>query len=774
MRRWVVVGAVALALWNRGWALGEDRQVDEVAIEGNVRVEEEAIRVNLRARPGTPFDERVVDEDIRALYRMGFFDDVRAELDEKDGRLVLTYRVVERPLVRELKIEGYKALGREELETALKVRPQTILDPEKVRRGIQEARKLYEKKGYVDAKIESETTPVGENEVVLTYRVNEGKRIRIAKIHFEGVRHFSPRKLRRIMQTKQKWFLSFLTGAGNLDREVLKTDAERLTAFYYDNGFIDVRIDEPIIAREKDGLHVTIKVDEGEVYKVGRTELAGDLLPEAEEAAAKLNLKAGDTFRASRLRQDISLLTEVYGDRGYAFVNVTPETAVHPETRTVDVAYRISKGPEVYFDRIEISGNTKTRDKVIRRELQVQEQQRFSGTGLRRSQERLRRLGFFEDVTLTTRRSDTPDRLNLLVDVKEGPTGSLAAGAGVSSGEAFLFNVRLAEINLFGRGQRLVLNADFGSIRQKFSLSFTEPYLLDTQLTFGFEAFNWRLEFDEFTRSGSGGNVRFRYPFPALGYEKFLGYSLEDTRLGLEYRLEDAEIKNVSPTAATVIRAEQGSELTSSLIPGLFRDTRNHPFDPTAGSYQALTFEFAGLGGTSHFYKAEARGRWYYPFYRSASWGTFVLSEGVSFAFGRSYRGPSAELPLFERYFPGGINSVRGYDVRSLGPRVPVFDARGRLIRLDAIGGSQQFISNTELIFPLVESLGLRGVLFFDAGEAFTAARGIDFGDLRLAYGAGIRWLSPIGPLRIEVGFPVQRRVDDSSSAVNFSFGGPP
>jgi outer membrane protein insertion porin family len=282
------------------------------------------------------------------------------------------------------------------------------------------------------------------------------------------------------------------------------------------------------------------------------------------------------------------------------------------------------------------------------------------------------------------------------------------------------------------------------------------------------------LEFSDFTRSGRGGGLRFLYPLEALGYRDLFGFSLRDTRIGLEYRIEDAEISDVSRTAATVIRAEQGSDLTSSLTPRLFRDTRNHPFDPTAGSMQDLSIEFAGLGGTTRFYKAEARGRWYYPFYRNPDLGTFVAGAGISFGYGESFKGGTNELPLFERYFPGGINSVRGFDVRSLGPRVPVFDERGSLLDLDPIGGSQEFVSNTELIFPLVESIGLRGVVFFDAGEAFAASRGIDMTDLRLAWGVGIRWLSPIGPLRFEVGFPINRRADDSSRAINFSFGGPP
>jgi outer membrane protein insertion porin family len=751
----------------------EQPRLDRVDITGYKRVEEEAIRVQLRSQAGARYDPETVDSDLRALYHMGFFDNVEADLSQQNGQWVLTYHVEERPLIREVRIEGNKKLDREELDAAFKVRPNTILDPDKVRRGIEDAKKAYEKKGYLDAVITEKTEPVGDNEVVLVYDIDEGKVVRIEDLVLEGARAFTPSQLKRVMQTKEQWFLSFITGAGNLDNEVLKTDIERLTAFYYDNGYIDVKISEPVIEREEKGLKVTIKIDEGDQYKVGTVGITGDEIPDMEHARAVLSLQTGDVFRTSKLREDINALTEVYGDEGYAFVNVTPDTKVDQADKTVDVLYKVSKGPQVYIDKIDITGNTKTRDKVIRRELQLQEQERFSGSKLRRSQERLRRLGFFEDVNITTRKAEGEDRLDLLVDVKEASTGSFSAGAGISSGETFLFNVRLSEINLFGRGQRLTLNADIGSIRRNFSLDFTEPYFLDSQLTAGFSLFNWRLVFDEFTRGGTGGSIRLLYPITELGVHDIFGFPLEDTRLGLEYRLEDAEITDVKATAASVIRSSQGSSLTSAIIPRIFRDTRNHPFDPTAGSLQDFLFEFAGLGGQSEFIKAEARTRWYYPFYRSPAWGTFVFSTGGTLGYGLGYGG-ERELPLFERYFPGGINSVRGYRILSLGPINDVQDPFGRLINRDRVGGSQELIFNNEIIFPIVESLGLKGVVFFDAGQAFSAAHGISIGELRMGAGPGVRWLSPIGPLRIELGFPLNPHVGDEKQTVMFSFGGPP
>jgi outer membrane protein insertion porin family len=771
----------------------EGVRIDRVTISGNQRVEDEAIRVRLTAQPGSTYKESVVDADIRALYKLGFFDDVRASLSQTDGRWVLNYDVRERPFVRQVRVEGNKKIDKEELEGMLRIRPNTILDPEKARSGIEEAKNAYEKKGYLDADIRYETTPVGENEVDVTFVVDERAPIRIREIVFEGNQEFSDSQLKNIMATKERWILSFVTGAGNLDREVLNTDSERITAWYYENGFIDVRVDEPRIERDEDGLKVTFKIDEGQRYTFGDVTVVGETLPDL--PAPQLNAKPDETFQPSKLREDINALSAEYGDLGYAFVNVTPETDIDAAAKTVAVRYRVTRGPEVSIDRIEISGNTKTRDKVIRRELELQEQQRFSGTALRRSQERLRRLGFFEDVNITTRKAESEDRLDVIVDVREGSTGAFSAGAGVSSGESFLFNVRLSESNLFGRGQAVVFNADFGSIRRNISLSFTEPYFLDTPLTLGIDAFNWELEFDEFTRGGTGGGIRTLYPFPALGLDVVrlgpLGQvSLLDTRIGLEYRIEDADISNVSRGAATIIRAEAGSSLTSSIIPRIFRDTRNNLLDPTSGSLQDLSVEIAGLGGDSRFINAIARARWYIPVLNVAALGApIVVGTGWNLGYGFGYGGQT-ELPLFERYFPGGINSVRGFEVRSLGPRNDVFinqngnsdkcplgmppNVCARLSRSDVIGGSQQLVFNNEIIFPILASLGVKGVVFCDAGNAFLAADGIQFDQMRVSVGGGIRWLSPLGPLRVEVGFPLNAQTGDQVQNVQFSFGGPP
>jgi outer membrane protein insertion porin family len=769
----VVVGLALAAAGPRaaGAAAGT---IARVEIVGNVRVEEDAIRVHLQSQPGTAFDQEAVDKDIRAIYAMGFFDQVTAETAAEGGRVVLTFHVHERPLVRGVTIEGAENVKKEEVEQALRVRPHTILDPEKARQGIEAAKKLYGEKGYLDVDIAYTSTPVGENEVDVTYTVKEGGLVRINDIDFEGNEAFSDRTLNGIIQTKEAWILSFITGAGNLNKDVLKADVERLTAWYYDHGYVTVRVEEPRVERADDGLRVVIKIEEGEQFAVGKVGIQGkDVTVTTADLAGKLATIEGQVFEASTLRDDVQLLTDRMSEDGYAFAKIEPATTVDTDKKTVDVMFVVERGSPVTVERIEVSGNTKTRDYVVRREMRLQEGELFSGTRLRKSREALQRLGFFQEVNVTTRKGSGDDKMHVLVDVKEAQTGAFSAGAGFSSADSLLFNVRIQENNLFGRGQRLLINADVGSIRRNIILSFTEPYFRGTPLTVGLDAFSWRLRFDEFAREGTGASVSFTYPVTAWGYDTVWGFPLEDVRVGADYRAERAQITDLDFFATRSVRAEEGSSLISSVAPKISRNTLNHAFDPTAGSYQDLSVEFAGLGG-NRFIKSEARGRWYYTFWKPKNWGDITYSLGTSLAYGVGDEGINGdELPLFERYFPGGINTIRGFESRSLGPTEVRRDRFGRIVATNPIGGSTQFILNNELIFPVVPGIGLKGVVFVDAGNAYSADEVWSWDETRLAAGGGARWLSPLGPLRIELGYPIRKKSTDHRSLILFSFGGP-
>ncbi|MCZ6546807.1 MAG: outer membrane protein assembly factor BamA [Deltaproteobacteria bacterium] len=757
----------------------EHIKLKEVRIQGNLRVEEDGIRLHIKARQDDPFDPAVVSRDVRSIYRMGFFDDVKAELSPEG---VLTYIVIERPYVREVEIQGNSEVSREKIEAALGIRPRTILDRDKVLEGVERVKKLYGEQGYIRAQVDFAVSEVGNNQAKIILDVVEGKRLLIQKISFEGNRTFSDSELKGLMATKEEWFLSFLTNRGVLDRDILTNDLAILSSYYYDHGYINHRIDEPVILSKRSGIEVVIRIEEREQYRVGKVEIGGDLIEEPENLLKVVKLTTGQIFRGSRLRGDIATLSERYADRGFAFAQIEPVTRLDLKAKTVDVALMIKRGSPVYFNRITIAGNTKTRDKVIRREMVVAEQELFSGSKIKESRNALQRTGYFEDVQLTTKKTGSPDSVDLQVDIKEGPTGTFGVGAGFSSGDQIFFNVSVSEQNLFGRGQRLAATFDIGTIRQDFNLSFTEPYLYDSRLSLGVDAFNTRREFTDFTSRRTGFGFRTGYPLrylkiPYLGRpgadptnERGGVYlrAMEHMRGGMAYQLSRDKISGVEADASTIIREEQGTSLTSSITPSLSYDTRNHFFTPTEGARSNLSLMFAGLGGDNNFLKFDIQTRWFYPILSDPKWGgdyTLVLGNtlGYGVTFKERHNGQE-NLPLSERYFPGGINSVRGFADRSLGPRDPVTN--------DIIGGDTQVVLNTEIRFPLMQKYGLVGVAFFDQGQAFSETESVNPGKFKRSVGFGGRWLSPFGPLQLSLGFALNAEPEDDTSVFGFSLGG--
>ena len=758
----------------------EKTVLKEVKISGNLRVEEDGIRLHVKARPGQPFDRAMVEQDVKSIYRMGFFEDVQAEITP-DG--VLTYAVKEKPYVREIKIQGNAQLARDKIETALGITPRTILDRGRVGEGVDKVRKLYNEQGYVNAKVDYSLSVESNNQAVLLVDIVEGTRLLIKKISFEGNQHFPEGELKGLMATKEEWLFSFITNRGVLDRDILTNDMAILSNHYYDHGYIDHKLDEPIILRERDGLELVIRVDEGQQYRVGKVEIGGELIQDGRQMLKQVKLTSGQIFRGSRLRDDITTITDMYSNKGFAFVQVEPLTKVNAPEKKVDVALIVTKGPPVYFNRILIAGNTKTRDKVVRRELEATEQELFSGTKITQSRNALQRTGYFEDVQFTTKKTDQPDTVDLLVDVKEGPTGTFSIGAGYSSGDGFLFNAGIAERNLFGRGQTANGTFSLGSKRQDFILSYNEPYFNDTKVALGVEAFNTEREFTDFKERKLGMALSTSYPLKNVSLP-FFGMRRSDISKGsdelnreapltmwdymrgsLSYELTRENIKDVSEDAPVSIQDEKGKSLTSAMTPGVIYDSRDHFFNPSEGTKSAFSVKLAGLGGDSRFIKSDISARWYYPLFKDPNWGgSYVFALGGTLGYGFGFNQPSSskyELPLFERYFPGGINSVRGFAERSLGPKDDG----------DVVGGDKQAIMNVEVHFPIAEQFGLRGLAFFDIGQAFKESESISFSAFRRSVGIGARWMSPFGPLRVELGFPLNKQSGDETSILGFSAG---
>jgi outer membrane protein insertion porin family len=771
----------------------ENVTLKEVKISGNVRVEDEGIRLHLKNRAGASYDPGIVEQDVKAIFRMGFFDDVRAELSA-DG--VLTYAVKEKPYVREIKIQGNSQLGKEKIETALGIVPRSVLDRGKVIEGVEKVRKLYSDQGYVNARVDYVVSTEANNQAVVVLDVLEGARLLIKRISFEGNKTFSESDLKDLIATKEESILSLLTNRGVLDRDILTNDVAILSNHYLDHGYIDHKFDDPVVLRARDGLEIVIRVHEGDQYRVGKVEIGGELIEDGKQILKKIKITSGQIFRGSRLREDITSLTDMYTNKGFAFAQVDPVTNVNAQDKNVDIALIVTRGPPVYFNRVLVSGNNKTRDNVVRRELLTTEQELFSGNMVTQSRNALQRTGYFEDVQLTTKKTDQPDTVDLHVDVKEGSTGTFSLGAGYSSGDGFIFNASVAEKNFYGRGQGVSGNFSIGSSRQDFIFSFNEPYWNESRMSLGFDAFNTEREYNAFDERRVGFGVNTSYPLkyaslPFFGADKrtrALGSDElpEDSpptiwdymRGGVSYDLTRESISGIDAGASQSIKDEKGTSLTSAVTPGITYDSRDHFFNPTEGAKSAFSVKTAGLGGDNRFLKADLNGRWYYPLLKDPNWGgAYVLSLGGGLGYGIGFgkTSDSSELPLFERFFLGGMNSVRGFAERSIGPKETscVTDNSGTATcteTTDVIGGDKSAFFNAEIMFPVMEEYGLRGVAFFDMGNAFN---GTNFGlaDFRRSVGIGGRWMSPFGPLRVELGFPLNKQPGDDTSVIGFSIG---
>jgi len=776
-----LLGLAWLLLCPPGYAQQAVR-LTEIKISGNLRVEDDGIRLHLKSRAGELFDAQTVEQDVKAIFRMGFFDDVRAELSPQG---VLTYAVKEKPYVREIKIQGAAQISKDKIETALGIGARTILDRTKVAEGVEKVRRLYNEQGYVNVAVDHAVTIESNNQAVITVDIAEGNRLLIKRIIFEGNKAFGDSELRGLINTKEEWIFSFLTSRGVLDRDMLANDVAILSNHYNDHGYVEHKVDEPVVLRARDGLEVVFRISEGPQYRVGKVEIGGELIEKGEQMLKAVKLTTGQIFRGSRLREDITTLSDLYSNKGFAFVQVDPVTKIDPASKNVDVALVITKGPPVYFNRILVTGNTKTRDQVVRRELLAHEQELFSRNRITQSRNALQRTGYFEDVQINTKKTDQPDTLDLQVDVKEGPTGTFQIGGGYSSGDGFIFNANVSEKNFAGKGQGLNGAFSIGTSRQDFIISATDPYFYGSKTSLGFDAFNTLREYTDFDERKIGFAVSTSYPLKEMKLPFFNRAnagtlkgsdelpvdrppSLWDyMRGGVSYALTRDKISNISEFASQEIRAEEGNSVTSAITPNLSYDSRDHFFAPTEGTKSSLAFKTAGLGGDTSFIKPEFSARWHYPLLKDPNWGgNYVVALGGSLGYGNS-------LPLFERYFIGGINSVRGFTERSIGPRAPSgCDSTGNnCTGTEVVGGDKSAVLNAEVLFPIMEQYGLRGVTFFDMGNAFNS---FNFSEFRRSVGFGVRWLSPFGPIRVELGFPINKQPGDETSVIGFSIGAQP
>ncbi|GAM07943.1 outer membrane protein assembly factor BamA [Geobacter sp. OR-1] len=741
-----------------GYAGAEGERIAEVRVSGNRRIESDAIRNALMIKAGDLLYLDKVDADVRAVYKLGHFQDVKAETTPGDKGLILTYTVSERPVVRDVKIEGNKELSAEKIKEALEVKPNSIYSAKDLARSIRKIKKLYADEGYYLAEVESATEKRGDTDLKVVLKITEGKKILIQELLFTGNKSFTRRKLKGLMETTEDWWLSWLTGAGVYKEEVLKNDMALIADFYFNNGYVNVKVAEPRVELlpDKRGLQVQIDIREGDQYRAGSIDFKGDLLEKSEELSKKLKLKSGEIFSRAILRNDVFILTDVYADQGYAFANVNPVTRVNPEAKTVDITFDMEKGDKVYIDRITIAGNPKTRDKVVRRELKLAEGDLYSGTGLKKSKQNLMNLGFFEEVTIATERGSADNRLNLKVDVKEKPTGTFSIGAGYSSLDGFIGQGSVQQSNFFGLGLKANASASIGGKSSTYSFGLTDPYFLDSKWTVGADLYRSQRDYIDYTRRAIGGDLK-------------AGYLISDTLSTFWiYKYEQKEIFNLSQAFILSKQEFEPTSTTSSITASVTSNNTDYRMDPTTGTMSTLSAEFAGLGGTSRYARYIGEATYFTPLV----WNSVFSVRGVL----GHIQGLGKDIPIDEKFYLGGINTLRGFGGRTVSP-YKIVDSRSDVNATNAVirsytGGTTEAIFTAEITMPLLKEAGLKGVLFFDTGNSYDKPSQM-FSVMRSSYGFGVRWFSPIGPLRLEYGIPLNPRegIDSRSGKIEFSIG---
>jgi len=726
---------------------GKPGIISSIAVTGNKRVDEDAVKTKIKSRAGDAFFPDDIKDDIKAIYDMGYFEDVMADVVDTDRGIELTFIVKERPVVKKVEITGNDEITTEKINGVITVKGNSILNRAILMENAEKIKSLYSAEGFYLATVEPVVDRKDEATADVTFRIKEGDKVKVRRITIIGSKAYDEDEIKDVMDTEEVGIFSFLTKSGVFDAAVFQNDLNKILAHYYDNGYIHASITDHLVSLSNDKLwfFITIAVSEGEQYTVGKVDIKGDILTTRDELMEKVKITPGEIFSRKVLTGDIASLSDVYGDEGYANVDINPITNTDPKEKRVDITLDIKKGELVYIEKINISGNVNTRDKVIRREVELSEGMLFSATGMKRSRNNLRRLGYFDSVNITTQPGSSESRMVLNVDVKERPTGSLSAGVGYSSVDKLIGTASISQSNFLGTGLKLELSGTVSSKSERYQLSFTEPWLFDKPITAGVDIFKTDREYPDFTRGSYGFDVRLGFPV----YER-------DTRGYLTYKLEEVTVKDVSSGASELIREQEGKTTTSSLSGTLRRDTRDDAFFPTEGSTTSLSVEYAGgiLGGDNNFIKYIAEGVKYFPLF----WDTTFIAHGVG-GYVHSFGGK--DIPVYERFYLGGINSIRGFRTRSVGPRDPVTN--------DVIGGDKEVFFNFEYLFPLVTEQRVKGLIFYDTGNAYNDY--IDLGDMRKAVGLGIRWFSPIGPLRLEWGYNLDPELDEKDSQWDFTIG---
>lgn len=759
----------------------------------------------MQERPGQPFSPETLTRDVRELWNTGFFDDIEVDLERADKGVVLRFQVRERPSVKAIEFEGNNELEADKLTEAIDLKVGAVISYPALRKAIQKIRDMYAEKGYFLAEASFEVVPQRDGEIIVRFLVKEHEQVSVRRVTFIGNNSIPEEQLREVLITGASSIFSFGSG-GPFRQDAFDRDIFILSSLYYDRGFLSVQMNAPriMLTPDRSGIELAITINEGPQYRI-RTIRLLELDNEGKEIEPiggrrhlreMVRFKTGDIFNRTELAKDLQDVQTLYQDAGYANAKAEPATDIDQDRREVDVVVPIQRGPLVHFGRIEIRGNSKTRDKVIRRELEIAEGDLFGATKLERSRRRVMSLGYFERVDISTEQSSgDPTVRHVNIEVTERPTGTFQVGAGFSSIESFIATAQVQQANLFGTGQSLSIQGQVSGLRQLINIRWFEPYFLDTNFSASIDLFDQLRIYNDFSQSSLGGSLTFGYPLIDPTVRAFVAYSLQQDKVSTETTstfLGTASSVSVFQRLPLANLFNYG--ITSSVRPTLTYDTRDNRLFPTSGVYLSGSVELASsaFGSQNEFIRYRTTGRFYYPL-----GGNVVLKLNTESGVVTS---PSSSgVPIFARFFLGGILDVRGYRLRTLGPRLPLnaaLDPNSRPITNGAnIGGNLMYYQNLELEFPIIQQVGVRGVIFTDLGNAWNLERlycdaasggnltGLysvntpcfsfpnSLGNVRTSWGMGLRWFSPLGPLRFEWGFPFKPLPYEESSVFEFTIG---
>ena len=738
----------------------QDIKVTLIDVQGNRRIETATVLARIRTKEGELFSPSLIKEDIKKLYQLGHFEDVQVKTEGFENGLKVIFVVKEKPLIREIAYEGNDELTIETLKEGMTLLPRTAFNLQLINENAEKLRLKYQDKGFYEAVVVPVVTELRGGDRNVTFYIEEGSKVTISDVIITGNSAIPAKEIKDALKNQEWWIFSFFGHSGTLRTEELKDDVENIKNLYYNKGYIQVQVDEPVIefkdSKKKNKLVLRFSIKEGEQFRVGSMTFKGNSIISDADLAKETKLLSGDVFSKDMLRQDVGRIMDRYDDIARPFANVIPQFNIDPNKKTVALTMDIQEGGEVRIGRIDISGNSKTRDKVVRREMRLDEGDLYSKKSLKRSFERINNLNYFETVDIVPERRLQDSIMDLNVKVKEKSTGMVSIGGGYSSVDRIMGFIELTQGNLFGRGQLIKLKAQMAQegTTNSYVLSFQEPYLLDKPVSAGVNAFQQTTEYDKYTVKSTGFSL-------SIG-KSFGEYISTSLRYGFDIAKISVNDPSVAPQEILDQIQDYGSTITTSALTwNLARDSRDVYIDPKSGSRNSLFVTYAGnpLGGDPNFYKTVLDSAWYYPMF----WDTVFMVRG---RFGYMESLIDKPVPLAERFYVGGPGTVRGFKYGGAGP----IDNNG-----NRLGGTKELIFNVEYNFPIYPAARLKGVLFYDIGRAFSSSSQPDsmirFHDLGQAVGWGLWWFSPMGPLKFEFGYALKKLPTDQLSKFDFSIG---